>query len=373
MNIFREKPYFNFRPLEDEHHGKIALYFNQNLKAPHGKLILDVTHYKDKIKNIQDWRWRKTVHISNDYECIPTICTRKISRAYFKLWEIIVDFNFFHSFKQGSTFTSVHLCEGPGGFIEAIQDFTERMSMEWKWKALTLKPDKKDRNLPDFDSKISDNMNDNICYGHDGTGNIYNTSNIKHLQAEVFSSVNSNGVMLVTADGGFDVSEDPSMQESASAKIIFAQILSAFHVQAIGGCFIIKIFDTMLPITIDMIHILRMHYTMVTVCKPLTSRPCNSEKYIICGNFKGVSEDTLQRMSSILQTFDSSQPFRFFKRVSDVTQRDLGKGMDPFYIQQKGALLYALSNVQKINYIQKKRFDTQIEIARKFKEVYQLM
>ena len=40
---------------------------------------------------------------------------------------------------------------------------------------------------------------------------------------------------------------------------------------------------------------LKAHFNKITITKPNTSRPCNSEKYIVCEEFLGVSKDYLNR------------------------------------------------------------------------------
>ncbi len=70
--------------------------------------------------------WEKNKKYSNPYEFINMsydsntlpICNYKpISRAFFKMIEILNNFNF--SFDKD--IESFHLAEGPGGFIEALQ------------------------------------------------------------------------------------------------------------------------------------------------------------------------------------------------------------------------------------------------------------
>ena len=45
-------------------------------------------------------------------------------------------------------------------------------------------------------------------------------------------------------------------------------------------------------------------YDEVHITKPLTSRPANSEKYIVCKGFKGIDENYLQKLYIIVNSWD---------------------------------------------------------------------
>ena len=52
------------------------------------------------------------------------------------------------------------------------------------------------------------------------------------------------------------------------------------------GSFVLKIFDIFSKATIDFLYLLSLFYDKVYIHKPHTSRLTNSEKYIVCKNFK---------------------------------------------------------------------------------------
>ena len=64
------------------------------------------------------------------------------------------------------------------------------------------------------------------------------------------------------------------------------QLCFALALQKKGGTFILKIFDIFTQATIDIIYILASLYKKVYIIKPCTSRTANSEKYIVCKDFK---------------------------------------------------------------------------------------
>ena len=90
---------------------------------------------------------------------------------------------------------------------------------------------------------------------------------------------------LITADGGFDFSLDFNRQEINIAKLLFAQISYALVMQKQGGVYILKIFDSFMHHSVDLLYILCSFYEKVFMIKPQTSRYANSEKYIVCKGF----------------------------------------------------------------------------------------
>ena len=96
-------------------------------------------------------------------------------------------------------------------------------------------------------------------------------------------------------------------QEIHSSKIILAEIIMCFNIQEIGGTFIIKFFDLFNSITIKLLYIIYMHYHDIYLYKPLTSRPANSEKYIIAKKFKGIDKNLLNNLEDILEEWSDNE------------------------------------------------------------------
>ena len=142
--------------------------------------------------------------------------------------------------------------------------------------------------------------NVNIDYGKDGTGNLYNIDNIISFT----KLVGKNTVDLVTGDGGFDFSTNFNNQEKDSLRLIFSEIVSALSLNKVGGNFVLKIYDIFLNLSIDFIYILSTFYDTICFTKPHTSRPANSEKYLVCKGFRGISDDTLENMYNIVRNWD---------------------------------------------------------------------
>lgn len=232
--------------------------------------------------------WEKNKKYSNPYEFINTnydavnmaVCTYKpISRAFFKMIEILNSYNF--SFNQN--IKSFHLAEGPGGFIEALK-YT-RNNDDDIYYGMTLMEGNKD--VPKWDKTthfLNRSPNIIIEKGIDMTGNLYNIENLEYVYKNYKHSMD-----FITGDGGFDFSIDFNKQEENSLNLILAEIFFAIVLQKKGGSFVLKVFDTFSSLSIQILYLLCYLYENVYITKPLPSRPANSEKYIVCINFKMVS------------------------------------------------------------------------------------
>jgi 23S rRNA U2552 (ribose-2'-O)-methylase RlmE/FtsJ len=241
---------------------------------------------KEKIdEREKDWDIFKKY--TNPYEYIHSQvpykkkCVSKykpLSRSYFKMIEMINLFDLKFDSRPIRTF---HLAEGPGGFIEATA--AVRKCPSDLYIGMTILDDQNDPNIPAWkktDAFLRQNKNVVIETGVDKTGNILSLENFKFCK-EFYGST----MELITADGGFDFSLDFNKQEINIAKLLFAQICFAISMQKRGGTFILKIFDTFMQHSVDLLYILSSFYDKVYIIKPQTSRYANSEKYVVCKGF----------------------------------------------------------------------------------------
>jgi 23S rRNA U2552 (ribose-2'-O)-methylase RlmE/FtsJ len=201
-----------------------------------------------------------------------------LSRSYFKMIEMLHTFQLHLSSKPIQSF---HLAEGPGGFIEALSNI--RHSKEDIYYGMTILNDSNDPNVPGWKKIkhfLQKHKNVNLEYGVDNTGDILNIDNFVYIKEKYGSSMD-----VVTGDGGFDFSSDFNQQETSISKLLFAQVVYALCLQKEGGTFILKIFDSFMQHTIDLLYILSSFYEKTYIMKPHTSRYANSEKYIVCKGF----------------------------------------------------------------------------------------
>ena len=282
---------------------------------------------------------------------------KPLSRSFFKMIEIVYEFipNIYNNLNLLPVINSLHIAEGPGGFIEAtryirklVADKHNEIIQQDKAFGITL-IDNTRRNVPAWKQSnlfLKQHPEVIISTGVDGTGNIYNIDNILSLEKLILHHTNNydnivddvrdirDGIVdFITADGGFDYSIDYNYQEQASSKLIFCEIITALKYQRIGGNFVCKFFDINSYITIEMLYILYLAYDKITIYKPLTSRIANSEKYIICNNFIGVDTIFIDKLFGVLDEWNNNAglntinqlfteiPTLFIDKIKDINKQ----------------------------------------------------
>jgi|TARA_Y100000389_G_scaffold163280_1_gene166467 23S rRNA U2552 (ribose-2'-O)-methylase RlmE/FtsJ len=276
-------------------------------------ISLTLAHYLTKVKkriNKYPEEWDNIKRITNSYEYIHTTIPHSkhsiskinpLSRAFFKLIEIYNTFDLFS--EENEDIKSFHLAEGPGGFIEAITYL--RFNTADKYYGMTLL-DQENDNIPGWKKSLlflKKNKNVFIEKGPDGTGNLYSPDNFKHCY-----DTYKNSMDFMTADGGFDFSVDFNKQEAMALRLIFTEVIYAIIMQKKNGNFVLKMFDTFLKSSIDIIFMLSSLYSEVYITKPDTSRTANSERYIVCKGFKlNDSSYLFNKLHHILIMLNNSQ------------------------------------------------------------------
>jgi len=254
--------------------------------------------------------WDKAKRTTNPYELVPLYGTNSLhgenmsknisplSRAFFKCTEIYTSIDVIPEKYKKNSGNVANIAEGPGGFIEALYKQRTFENIYDQFYGLTLYS--KNKNIPGWNQIFR--RKSHFLYKNPfvslKTGNLYNISHIKE-----YASL-CKKCWLVTADGGFDYSCDFNNQEISSRKIIFAEITTAFLIQEKGGSFICKMFDLHTTFSIQLLYILRLVYDHVYITKPLTSRPANSEKYIVATGYKGIPTSLQDSMLQILHNWD---------------------------------------------------------------------
>lgn len=233
-------------------------------------------------------------HISVEYFDIndkPKI----ISRAFYKLWEILSMFDIIPI--NTTTFTSAHIAEGPGAFIQATMLFRNMFSKNPKKDmhyAVTLDPtvdqDKyfgiDETLLKYYDNiKVHDTYSPNVAEksASKDDGNITNPKTLRLFIDDI--KTKNNTVQFVTADGSLHW-ENKNVQEQEATKLIISEITFALKLLENGGTFVCKIYETFTNPMCKIMYVLSSVFEECYIVKPLTSRAHTSEKYIVCLKYK---------------------------------------------------------------------------------------
>ena len=228
-----------------------------------------------------------------------------VSRAFYKLWEILLIFDLVP--KKTSKFITAHLAEAPGSFVQSIIFFREKFYKSSDYSkdehyVISISDDS--AGIPTFKKDFRAEYSRVKIYEQDG-GDLTDLKSI-----DKFTKF-SKKADLITADGGF-IWNDENYQEQEAYRLILGEIITALKIQEINGSFVLKLFEIYTDISIKIISILTSVYTNVYITKPLTSRPSNSERYIICKNFKGIDNSVLKKMEELLENINNNELNKMF-------------------------------------------------------------
>lgn len=192
------------------------------------------------------------------------------------------------------------VCAGPGGFSEY---FLWRKKWQAKGFGFTLRGEN-DFKLSDFIAGTPESFDP--YYGPNDDGDVFNPVNIERFTDYVMKQTEL-GVHVMMADGGFSVENQENIQEILSKRLYLCQILMALNVVRTGGHFVVKLFDLFTPFSVGLIYLVYKCFKKICICKPNTSRPANSERYLVC-KWKKPGTDTIQRhLFQVNQFFDSKK------------------------------------------------------------------
>lgn len=285
--------------------------------------------FRNQIDLVTSESWKKVRWYINEYDF--QVKDPIINRAFYKYWEIINEFDLFESYNVDTDLV-LHLAEAPGGFIQGTNIYLQMGSRVKKVPQMdtdgfvTVKrrarnnyliysmslnkdlPQYKIYNLPTYNRGV---INKQVCisYGKDHTGDINNFENVRYLKG-----LSKKNFYLVTADGGFDEGIDFNNKEQLHYTLILSEIKSAIFLQQQHGHFLLKVFDIFTETSLHLLYALSLAYTSVCVYKPRTSRPTNSEKYIVCRGFRLSESDRIHFVNAI---DNSHKSFLIFKTVPE--------------------------------------------------------
>ncbi len=260
--------------------------------------------------------WDLAKRITNPYELINTyssrlklpqsICMlRPLSRSYFKMVEMLTLMQFFERHKPAK-FKTLHICEGPGGFMEAFTSMAETHKRNIHvCYGMTLKSTH--TMIPGWrraSNFLQKHPHVQLLYGATKTGDIYVPEN----QQSCLEAVGTGGAHLVTADGGFDFSDDFHAQEKNIFRLLVSSAIILLECVAIEGDVVLKFFDCNSQVTRDLIAMLACCFQSWSLYKPVTSRPCNSEWYFLGKSAYRTRQPVLNALKTIRDELAKNPP-----------------------------------------------------------------
>ncbi|XP_025419173.1 cap-specific mRNA (nucleoside-2'-O-)-methyltransferase 2-like [Sipha flava] len=214
-----------------------------------------------------------------------------LTQAWCKFYEIAYGSNLIpHNINDRNIVSTVHLCEAPGAFVSSLNHYMaiNHECLRLEWLAMTLNPYHESNGHPDIvsDDRLILNTLENWEFGPDYTGDIFQSGYSEHLFCTVLKKFDRNAC-LVTADGSIDCSDDPGEQENVVMRLHNYETMVALNVLREGGSLVLKMFTVFECNTICRMYLLCCLFKSVVVKKPITSKPGNSEVYVVCTGYLG--------------------------------------------------------------------------------------
>lgn len=319
------------------------------------------------------------VYPTNGYTSKSSSGIKVPSRAYFKLWEIL---NIFTDVGRAgledgwetNSYSILSLCEAPGGFVKALMDY--RKNKQDKFYVLTLSENKGGLG---FNKELMSNKRVNV--------NPFSSSDICDITVwkkyyEYIKKNVKNGMRITTADGSKGVVDDSYEKEKDNSLLKVAEVIMSILTQAVGGSLIIKMFDLCTAVSVDLLWLLSKYYRSIKIYKPETSRPGNSEKYIICTGF--IEKVSANDEKELIKLATDSLKQKYVNGIISVDKKDddsltiVKEGIRVFNMRFNRIQLTKLNEIldfinlnngEKLNELEfKKYYDRQVKIAEGWRE-----
>lgn len=257
-------------------------------------------HALDQIKRSYDKydgkTFRRARDIANPFEQIGNSVYG--NRAAVKLANIDAVVNLtaekFDSFSLFSDYPLVFadVASGPGGFTQYLQMRYPNST----GYGITL------RGPLDFNENIVDMSRFTPFYGVQDTGDLYECT--FEFEDFIQEQTEKRGLDLMLADGGIEADVD---QEFLTSPLLTCQVYLGLTCLKAGGTFVLKVFDTVNEYSAQLVFLLAMAFEEILFFKPISSRPANSERYLICRNFLSLADSSRRLITKAVKIVTASR------------------------------------------------------------------
>lgn len=221
-----------------------------------------------------------------------------LDREFYNLWELLFMFD---SVSPDSAVTSVHLSDGPGGFLQAMLYYKTKFgkSKSDKYYAVTKHPEEDGIFTPEIDvsftsyySKMGTNINVHKTYNKKNASNGKDTGDLSTQQAidNIVKEVGNGKADFITANGRI-TPKNKNTEEQEILPLIVGEIITILKLQKQGGSCILRCSESFTNVTLKVIYLLTVCYNDVYIAKPFMSRQSDPDKYIVCEGFKFKDND----------------------------------------------------------------------------------
>lgn len=298
-------------PCADYQYGNFS-EFSKRLND--AKSLLDPFYNRAKSDTQFYRRWFDFQSVVDFYKGLRGIITNEyngqlVSNAWLKYFEIYSHYHFreeLHKrFGDGKPVKAFFNAELPGAALCAWNHYMRMNGESYEWVASSLLAEDS-RALGDSYGLYEMNLDHWLMQVGKNDGDATKVSNLRMYEETLAGSIH-----FYSHDAGIDVSEDFSAQEESNARIHLGCALAGLMTLRPGGLFVAKQYTFFNTFTWNLLLIYSGLFEKFYVCKPLTSRPYNSETYLVGVGYKGISAELKQTLLSRLENFSLSPFFPF--------------------------------------------------------------
>lgn len=227
-----------------------------------------------------------------------------VTNAWLKAYEMIETYQLIGSRRSINVFYNAEL---PGAFISATNHYCKTHQVDFQWLASSYLPSDTDSTIVGDKYNIYANYRQNWLMNKHMNGDLTIPENILEIKNNVRRKF-FRGVDLYFSDAGMDVDGDFDNQEEINALLNFGQVLSGLTVLAPGGHLVVKQYTFFSALNISLITLLSNMFREFYIVKPLTSRPNNSEVYLVGRNFIGLLPSLEIKLLDIMRSLKKIGP-----------------------------------------------------------------
>lgn len=259
------------------------------------------------------------------------------NRGWLKMYEILASHSLMATVNQQRlvpprTVLALFNCELPGGFLSAAHHFAQDNNFDLHWWASSLYPLSLNSALYDsfglmqkYPSKWlmsrepsqNGDMTDVECISS-------LSSKTKAAVKDAFPRLTTHKVDLYVSDGGMDIQQHYSHQESMHQALILGELMVCLNTLVKGGNAVIKLYSFCHDFTRSWLVATCCMFKEARFFKPLTSRPLNTEIYLVLKSYRGRCAEFLDYLSLRLPDVkESSDKKQNAKALFDMTSPEL--------------------------------------------------
>jgi hypothetical protein len=231
-----------------------------------------------------------------------------VTNAWLKMYELMIFSDKSFDMSSKKILTAFHNAELPGAFISAVNHYMATINPEvtYDWCASSYWPSDSNTALEDAYCMYENNKTRWLMSSESpiANGDMMHKSTILYIVEKVRKTF-PYGVDLYTSDAGMELNGDYDNQEEITMKLNFGQIVCGLLCMADGGVFITKQYTFYCEFNRSLIIALSAMFDRFYIAKPRTSRPVNSEIYLVGHGFRGVDTSVLMDFVDLLPDDDS--------------------------------------------------------------------